>query len=190
MHAVELEGSEGWLTALLERWHARSMRVMFGGISATPLKLWMFCLLIECGQGSYRISAIQSPSNSWKHLHLRSWAAEAAEHAAQSPHRKKRFRSVRYSGFTAQKRSRTSLMYVISLSVIRALIEEDECAMELQLDGCTATASFSCSGIGIGNIHSWADSITLTCSLVCNKNHGIRSFLYCSCLAKSQSQRS
>lgn len=31
-------------------------------------------------------------------------------------------------------------MYVISLSVIRALIEEDECAMELQLDGCTATA--------------------------------------------------
>nr|KUM45759.1 hypothetical protein ABT39_MTgene2325 [Picea glauca]QHR89304.1 hypothetical protein Q903MT_gene3325 [Picea sitchensis] len=39
----------------------------------------MFCLLIECGQGSYRISAIQSPSNSWKHLNLRSWAAEAAE---------------------------------------------------------------------------------------------------------------
>ena len=38
MHAVELEGSEGWLTALLERWHARSMRVMFGGISATLLK--------------------------------------------------------------------------------------------------------------------------------------------------------
>lgn len=72
----------------------------------------------------------------------------------------------------------------------KELIEEDECAMKFQLDGCTATASFSCSGIGIGSIHSWADSITLTCSLACNKNLGIRCFLYCSCLAKSHKDRS
>jgi len=42
------------------------------------------------------------------------------------------------------------------------LIEEDECAIPFQLDGCTPTPSFSCSGIGIGNIQSGADSITLT----------------------------